>query len=176
MTERCSGKSRSFNKSTKKLQMILNKKAETVQSCLCFMNDESGPLIRYLIAKFEIRVSATQRYQICSVFIYKNVSFVDCFRLFLHKRLTDRVNAVKRLRVHTYLWETVSAQSKTTRKHFVFKYRKGVKRRVSTVYFYITMYRQYVHSGSDLQIRNWLASGESILLLPSSASDIHNGS
>ena len=40
------------------------------------------------------------------------------------------------------------------------------------MYFYITEYGQYVHSGSDPQIHNWLASGESILLLPSSALDI----
>ena len=53
---------------------------------------------------------------------------------------------------------------------------KGVKRRVSTMYFYITAYRQYAHSGSDTRIHNWLASGESILLLSSSAPDIHNGS
>ena len=44
---------------------------------------------------------------------------------------------------------------------------KGVKRRVSTMYFYITEYGQYVHSGSDPQVHNWLASGESILLLSS---------
>ena len=44
---------------------------------------------------------------------------------------------------------------------------KGVKRRASTMYFYITEYEQYIHSGSDPQIHNWLASGESILPLPS---------
>ena len=52
---------------------------------------------------------------------------------------------------------------------------KGVKRMVSTMYFYITEYGQYIHSGSNPQIHNWLASGESILLLSSSAPDIHNG-
>ena len=53
---------------------------------------------------------------------------------------------------------------------------KGVKRRASTMYFYITEYEQYIHSGSDPQIHNWLASGESIILLPSSATDLRNGS
>ena len=48
--------------------------------------------------------------------------------------------------------------------------------RESTMYFYITVDRQYVHSNSDAQITNWLASGESILLLSSSAPDVPNGS
>ena len=42
---------------------------------------------------------------------------------------------------------------------------KGVEQKVSTMYFYRTAYRQYVHSGSDTHIHYWLAIGESILLL-----------
>ena len=34
---------------------------------------------------------------------------------------------------------------------------------MSTMYFYKTAYRQYVHSGSDTRIHYWLTSGESIL-------------
>ena len=44
------------------------------------------------------------------------------------------------------------------------------------MYFYITAYRQYVSSGSDPQIHNWLTSSKSILLLSPSAPDMHNGS
>ena len=47
---------------------------------------------------------------------------------------------------------------------------------VSTMYFYITVYRQYLHSGSDARTHDWLASGESILLLSPSAPDVHYGS
>ena len=53
---------------------------------------------------------------------------------------------------------------------------KESSERVSTMYFYITAYRQYLHSGSDARIHNWLASGESILLLSPSAPDLRYGS
>ena len=46
---------------------------------------------------------------------------------------------------------------------------KGVERKVSTMYFYKTANRQYVHSGGDPRIHYWLTSGESIL--PPSLSD-----
>ena len=49
---------------------------------------------------------------------------------------------------------------------------KGVKQKYILCISGLVVYRQYIHSGSDPQIHNWLASGESILLLSPSAPDI----
>ena len=48
---------------------------------------------------------------------------------------------------------------------------KGVKQKYMCISIQ-TVYRQYIHTGSDPQIHNWLTSGESILLFTSSASYI----
>ena len=57
---------------------------------------------------------------------------------------------------------------------------KRSQAKVSNMYFYIetiwTLDNIYVHTGHDPQVHNWLTSGESILLLPSSVSDLYHDS
>ena len=78
-----------------------------------------------------------------------------------YNRLLDEATAVL-----SYVTKFSTISLYLTKLSVIFR-NKGVKRRASTMYFYITEYEQYIHSGSDPQIHNWLASGESILPLPS---------